>query len=115
MQKETFLTRQIIGENIRKNRKRLGLSQGQFAEKVGLSTQFLSVLETGSQFAKMDTYCKIADAIGVPLYVLFQEYNLHDDALYDEIRLLFYNCENDTKDRLYNIIKEIIFLIHKYR
>ena len=113
MKQNTFSVRQVIGEKIREGRRHLGLTQEQFAEVVGLSFQFLSILENGMQFARMDTYCRIAEALSLPLYVLFQEKHSGDDALDAQLRFILSNCDSDEKRALLNIVIEIKTLLAK--
>lgn len=46
--------RKIFGENVKFYRKKQGLSQEQLAELLEISTNHLSVIETGTKFV---TYC----------------------------------------------------------
>lgn len=58
--------RKIFGENVKYHRKRQGLSQEQLAERLEISTNHLSVIETGTKFV---TY-KLLERIVVELQVL---------------------------------------------
>ncbi len=58
--------RKLFGENVKKYRKQLGLSQEQLAEKLEISTNHLSVIETGTKFV---TY-KLLEKIILELKVL---------------------------------------------
>jgi transcriptional regulator with XRE-family HTH domain len=111
MHQKTFMIRQRIGENIREGRRRLKLTQNQFAETVELSVQFLSALENGMQFASMDTYCRIAEALAIPLCVLFAAEKLQHSYLDEQIRLLISGWEKSEKKALLNIIREIKTII----
>lgn len=112
MRKETFQIRQVIGKNIREGRQWLGLTQERFAEIVGLSVQSLSALENGAQFARMDTYCKIAEALKLPLSSLFAIQQIQEDSLEDQFRLLFYDFETDEKKALLDVMRAIKTLLH---
>ena len=111
MHQETFFIRQIIGENIREGRRRLKLTQNQFAETVELSVQFLSALENGMQFASMDTYCRIAEALVIPFCALFSAEQLQNSSLDEQIQLLLSDWEQGEKKALLNIIWEIKTII----
>jgi len=115
MQEKTFQIRRVIGENIREGRRRLEVTQEQFAQEVELSVQFVSALENGMQFARMDTYCKIAEIIKIPLHALFISQQSQDDMLDKQHQIIFSDCETDEKKALLNIIVEIKAFLRKQR
>ena len=43
-----------IGKRIKECRERLGLTQEQFAEKVGLATNYISTVERGASFPRCE-------------------------------------------------------------
>ncbi len=63
---EELNIRKIFGENVRFYRKKMGLSQEQLAERLEISTNHLSVIETGTKFV---TY-KLLEKIIIELQVL---------------------------------------------
>jgi len=113
MQQETFQIRQIIGENIREGRRRLEVTQEEFAEAVDLSVQSVSSLENGMKFARMDTYFKIAETLELPIHLLFSEQLSQDNILDGQHHLLFYDCKADEKKALIKIMAEIKILLRK--
>ena len=115
MQQETFRIRQIIGENIREGRRRLEVTQEQFAEVVELSVQSVSALENGMQFARMDTYFKIAETLKLPIHLLFSEQLSQNNILDGQHHLLFDDCKADEKKALIKIMVEIKALLRKQR
>lgn len=62
-----------VGERIRNARKAQGLTQETVAERSGITSQFMSRIETGHMGASADTYCRIASALELTA----------DDLLYD--------------------------------
>ncbi len=62
-----------LGRNLRAARLRAGLTQVEIAERAGLSTPFISFLESGSKKGSVDTYDRLARAIGIPVADLFRE------------------------------------------
>lgn len=61
----------ILGQNIKNIRKELNLTQEQFAEKIGINSQFLSQVETGKIGISIDTaisICKVANCSSVRLF-----------------------------------------------
>ena len=51
--------------NIKEKRERLGISQKELAEKVGISQSFLCDIEQGRSKPSIDTAIKIAQALNV--------------------------------------------------
>lgn len=63
----------VFGDNLRKYRSALGLSQEAFAEKCGLHRTYISAIECYSRSIALENVQRIADALGVKTYKLFLE------------------------------------------
>lgn len=61
-----------IGEKIKIVRKDKNLSQRILAEKIGVTGQFISLIEKGGSAPSIDTLQKIADALNVPINDLLE-------------------------------------------
>ena len=61
----------ILGQRIRFERLKKGLSQEELAEKTDLSRRAISCIECGVNDAKYTTLLKIADALGIDVSLLF--------------------------------------------
>ena len=61
----TYLAR--LGERIRASRGRLGLSQGDLAERASLTRPYLSAVERGKQNITLEALLRIAGALELPL------------------------------------------------
>ena len=61
----------ILGQRIRFERLKKGLSQEELAEKTDLSRRAISCIECGVNDAKYTTLLKIADALEIDISVLF--------------------------------------------
>jgi transcriptional regulator with XRE-family HTH domain len=59
--------RRLLGEAIRAQRKRAGLSQEKLAERSDLSTVFISRVERAKESPTVDSLVKIATALRVPV------------------------------------------------
>lgn len=57
-----------IGRLIREDRKRRGLSQQAFADRVGVGRRFLSELENGKPTLEFDRVIEVAAACGIDLF-----------------------------------------------
>ena len=54
-----------IGARLKKRREELKYSQIQFAEVVGLSTNYISAIENGKKIPSLETFVNIANKLGV--------------------------------------------------
>ena len=70
MAKKTNL-REILANNLKKNRRKIGLSQAKLAEKAGISTQYIAMIELSRQFPTPEVLERIATAFDIEAYELF--------------------------------------------
>src|SRR3972149_3018514 len=63
----------IVGQNIRQIRQKLGLTQEELANMSGLSQGYVNKLESGKRKFTQKTLCAIAEALDLPLYSFFKE------------------------------------------
>jgi transcriptional regulator with XRE-family HTH domain len=61
----------LLGNRIRQLRKNLKLTQSGLAEKSGLSTNFIALLEKGKRSASVDTLYRISKVLKIELKELF--------------------------------------------
>jgi transcriptional regulator with XRE-family HTH domain len=57
--------RMLVGQNVKRIRQRIGLTQEQFAEVSGFSQQYISSLERGQRNPTVVTVYELATALGV--------------------------------------------------
>jgi len=63
--------RDILANNLKSYRHKLGLSQAKLAEKAGISTQYIAMIELSRQFPTPEMFEKIAEALEIEAYELF--------------------------------------------
>lgn len=63
----------VFGNNLRKYRTAMGLSQEAFAEKCGLHRTYISAVECHRRSIALENVQRIADALGIDTYKLFIE------------------------------------------
>ena len=63
----------VFGDNLKKYRTQLGLSQEAFAEKCGLHRTYISAIECYRRSIALENVQRIADALGIETYNLFLE------------------------------------------
>jgi len=81
MKKEEKDCRAILSRNIKRFRNRLGLSQLHLALELGISTTFLSDIETGKKWVSAQTLTLLAKALKIEIFELFKpEQNIRDDV-----------------------------------
>ncbi|MDR0641484.1 MAG: helix-turn-helix transcriptional regulator [Treponema sp.] len=61
----------ILSKNLRENRRKCGFSQEQLAEKAGISTQYLAMIEIARKFPTSEVLERLARAMGIKVYELF--------------------------------------------
>ena len=62
----------ILGKNIKFLRTQAGLTQAILAEKANISVIFLSSIERGTKYPKVDTLARIAGVLKVEVFELFK-------------------------------------------
>lgn len=63
----------IFGNNVRKHRKNLGISQEKFAELCDLHRTYISDIERGERNVSINNIQKIAVALNIDAYKLLME------------------------------------------
>ena len=69
-----------FGAVVRAKRKSLGLSQEKLAEKAGCDRQSINRVENAAYSPSLDRVFKLADALGMSLSDLFEEFDRADSA-----------------------------------
>ena len=104
MNKEEKKCRQLLGQNIKRFRNRLGLSQLHLALELEISTTFLSDIETGKKWVSAQTLSQIAKALKVEKYELFKP----EQTIRDEISVAVAQYLDDIDDTFIKSIEEAI-------
>jgi len=63
--------KEILAQNLKKNRRRLGITQPELAERAGLSTHYLGMIEVARNFPTADVLDRLAVALGIKSNELF--------------------------------------------
>jgi transcriptional regulator with XRE-family HTH domain len=64
--------RKLIGEVIRLQRKRTGLTQEELAERVDLNPKYLGEVERGEKIISIEALLRIAHSVKVPIRAFFR-------------------------------------------
>ena len=73
--------RDILANNLKANRRKSKLSQSKLAEKAGISTQYIAMIELSRQFPTPEVLERIADALGIEAYELFEVQQTPENAM----------------------------------
>ena len=69
----------VFGNNVKKYRVALGISQEVFAEKCGLHRTYISAIECYRRSISLENIQRIADALEIETYKLFCEEKINDE------------------------------------
>lgn len=79
-----------LGKKIARQRKAVGLTQAQLAEKVDVQPETISRIETGSRSASLDLIANLSGALELGLHELFRLHDLDDPKERAVDRLLWF-------------------------
>ncbi|MDR2943280.1 MAG: helix-turn-helix domain-containing protein [Treponema sp.] len=63
--------KEILAKNLKENRRRLGITQPELAERAGMSTQYLAMIEIARKFPTADILNQLAAALEINPHELF--------------------------------------------
>lgn len=61
-----------LGQKIARQRKAVGLTQAQLAERIGMQPETISRLETGKRSVSLSVIASLSEVLGLELHELFQ-------------------------------------------
>jgi len=103
--------KKLLGNKISGIRKSKGYSQMQFAEMLGISTNALSLIETGNGFLTAETLEKVLDKLNLEPDELFSfGINKDEKEIYSDILKLLENVKNDKQKLsvVYAFVKQVV-------
>lgn len=95
----------LINTNIKELRIKHGLTQEEFAEKIGLSVQGLSNLERNRYQPTSDTIDKICKNFNLAPVELLLTNSQSDECLITNINSILRNCSKHKLKQIYDIIR----------
>ena len=102
----------LIGKRIRETRTQMKLSQASLAEMSGLSTRYISHIETARKKASLSSLVNIANAIGISVdEILYGNQTSYKTDYQLDIILLIENCTPSEKRYLYLLISSVINIL----
>jgi transcriptional regulator with XRE-family HTH domain len=103
--------RDILAENLKKNRRLRGLTQEQLAEKADVSSHYVAMVETRKTFPKPEMLERFAKTLGIEPYQLFAVENDPNDPnerLYKKIVAEMKHMALDIKQSIKETVRETI-------
>ena len=93
-----------IGERIKSQRKRLGISRDRLAEMINLTPYFVGEIERGDKAMSLDTFVKISDGLEVsPDYLIYGQKEAPADA--SNLQELLNKCTDKERQLITDILK----------
>ena len=97
-----------IGARIKAARERVHLTQEQLAEIIDISPTHMSVIERGVKTPKLDTFVRIANALGVSTDALLQDVVVPvNDSIMAELSARIGRMPQKDQERILNAIRSL--------
>jgi transcriptional regulator with XRE-family HTH domain len=97
----------LFGRNVRYHRFHKQLSQAALAEKANISVTFLSNIERGKMFPKVETLSRLTESLGVEVHELFRT-NLVPEDQREMINRLTIDIKHTVISALDGVFKQYL-------
>lgn len=103
------MNRKVLGKRLREERVRLGLTQEQAAEYIGVSTSYVGMVERGERTVTLETLILFAECLHVTIdYLLHDSLSATDAKKTEMLLALWNNATESEKNMILSIVKTII-------
>ena len=97
-----------LGERIREERHKLGLTQAQLAETVDISDTYMGAIERGERSLTLDTLVRLVNRLGVTVdYLLADSVTDSDANVMEQFKQIIDNQPMDRKQMAINVLRTI--------
>lgn len=97
-----------LGERIRKERLRLGLTQAQLAESVDISDTYMGAIERGERSLTLDTLVRLVNRLGVTIdYMMTESVSNTDSHIIDQFKQIVDHQPLERKQMAINVLRTI--------
>ena len=97
-----------LGERIREERRKLGLTQAQLAEAVDISDTYMGAIERGERSLTLDTLVRLVNRLGVTVdYLLADSVTDSDANIMDQFKQIIDKQPMDRKQMAINVLRTI--------
>ena len=98
-----------LGQRIREERLKLGLTQARLAEDVDISEAYVGQIERGERNLALDTLVRLANRLGASVdYLLKDSVGDSDDNIVSQFRQLIENKSMEHKLMVIDVVKTIL-------
>ena len=94
---------EALGMRVWQQRKMRKMTQGELAEKVGVSTSFIGHIERGEKKASLETLVALCNAMGLAPSTLLQD-SLSDEVMKNQLQ--FDKNNEDLVTRMIGLVRE---------
>ncbi|MCM8785047.1 MAG: helix-turn-helix domain-containing protein [Candidatus Omnitrophica bacterium] len=108
---KNYIFSKELGKKIKEIRKTKKYTQSELAWAIGVSPNFIGLIERGKKMPSLKTLFKISKTLEIPISYFFEEfkYQLHEeDILIKKISSLLKETSEDDKKVIYKLVKSII-------
>ena len=103
-----------LGERIREERRKLGLTQAQLAEAVDISDTYMGAIERGERSLTLDTLVRLVNRLGVTVdYLLADSVTDSDANIMDQFKQIIDCQPMDRKQMAINVLRTIFAYFDK--
>jgi len=103
-----------LGERIREERRKLGLTQAQLAEAVDISDTYMGAIERGERSLTLDTLVRLVNRLGVTVdYLLADSVTDSDANIMDQFKQIIDCQPMDRKQLAINVLRTIFAYFDK--
>lgn len=103
-----------VGKRIKERREQLGLTQEQFAEKLGVATNYISTIERGASFPRYEKLVAIINALDTSADAVFCDVVVRSSLEYKSCALLEEMEDLPLEDQN-RILETLDFLVRQAR
>lgn len=102
--------KRLFGIRVKGLRKNRGLSQEELAEKVDISSKYLSRIEMGQHFPSLDILVNLADALNVELkdFFEFAHEKPNPKELRETLNTLLKEADEDKMRLLVKVVRAVV-------
>jgi transcriptional regulator with XRE-family HTH domain len=99
--------KEILAQNLKKHRRRLGLTQPELAERAGMSTHYLGMIEIARNFPTVDVLERLATALCIKTYELFSVVDSPEIAM-EQLQQTILDSFNQKLNNLDKVIEHAL-------
>lgn len=108
--KEKIFSKEL-GKKIKEIRKVKKFTQAELAWKIGVSPNFIGLIERGKKMPSLDTLIKISNTLEVSPSIFFENFKYQfpeEDIFIKKISSLLKETSEQNKKAIYQIVKSIV-------